>query len=1366
MAIRTTRWECEGGLDVVSPRGRRYRSAGAAQVLVNYLSREDGYRRLEGWERFDGRPAPSSSVDPAEQVRLRADVGDVPGDGPILGMFLFRGAVYALRAVEPEDGAAASPTALWRAGPTGWDEVHLGVAVRLSGVSVGLPPVGSWIGVDSLWYGEVVDAWRLSGTFEAGDARVGVVLRDLVPGSVRIADGQDVRTRLDVSYWKATFVLPGDGPGRVYPALSDQDETVLVARRLTPRDLPARDFTFDGLAAPPSGIGIDMDHRSVAWVLGGGRARPLRLPRTASYGTLDGVQRIPGPDAGALRRIAPTGDGFALDPACTRPVGLFGGPDTGGARWVLCAASRRVYAHATDPAGTRLPARDVDLSALPDVFPDTPDAGVVGVTTTGWGLEVDGTRRTRRAWVALRDGRFEPFSLPAAGAPVHQGLESQRIPLASDEDRVDAVFSNGSGSLLWAVVGGEAQAWSVDQARVRPGRGIPLDTLVGRAEAAVSDGRTVWVLDAHEEDTAGVCRAYGSSFLGNQYENDWAIPASGAGGIERPSNLVHVPEVQAVNLVPGTPAVRYAYAGAGLLRAFTRQGRTVAAPGGPFATGWTADPARNAALEPGIGQVAGMALSADGRRLLVLALAPGAARWRCRVYDLPLGAAPRETARSFDVDPALFGPADPAPRGMAVTAAGIVVLWMGRAGNARLLVWQEDGTYRADRGVDLGSRDVPAQGGITSWDGVVWIAQPTARRLNSRVMDGGARHGQSTTGSRRYRLPGERTDEPAADSLMPLAILVTPQPYSLGGRRVTRLTAEVCQAAGPVIRVLNAGVDFAAAQEHLRRAAYWPFPGAFGWDPVAQVVVAEYRPQQTLRRDATERTMLDLLGDRALMLSGPSGSVSLPFESASVSADRATSTGRRAVRYRWGAPGAAAQAALSGQEPGETITAEIRTLLEGPVPDPEAFGGGRVDGAAERYRMASITPRARVRTIEANFYGQDRQSAIYGVTGETRAFVFDGARLRLIDTGAEARGVFPAFVAEHAGHLFLGYRNGAILWGGLDPPLAFTAAAGAGELATGDEVTGLVGGYREALFIAGRHSMRVLKGTSARDFVMRELSREMGAVEHTLTVGQRLVCLDDRGMRAADQVEAHGDFAVSTLSQSVDPLIQRYRSRGMPVTAAFAWGSRSAWVVCFEGGDALCATWVTRIGRNGSYEAIEFSTLQLPATVRTAAVGEARDGTERVFFSMDGAEHAGRVYELGKGWSADGAPLEAVCAFGFNDFGAPDRMKAYRQVSVESRADLASKVALAVVFDDGRSGGALPAAGGVSLVSTTSSWDLVYWDAFQWDRGETPVARKHVRALGRNLSVLVASDPESVVPPHVLSAVFVGWIPRRIDRRI
>lgn len=107
---------------------------GEALALMNYeLNLSGNYQSVEGIERFDGQPAPSAVVlnpsdfekDEAMQTELilqreeRRDlIQQVPGSGPVRGVYFFNDQVIAFRDTESGDALK-----MFRSSATGWVEV-------------------------------------------------------------------------------------------------------------------------------------------------------------------------------------------------------------------------------------------------------------------------------------------------------------------------------------------------------------------------------------------------------------------------------------------------------------------------------------------------------------------------------------------------------------------------------------------------------------------------------------------------------------------------------------------------------------------------------------------------------------------------------------------------------------------------------------------------------------------------------------------------------------------------------------------------------------------------------------------------------------------------------------------------------------------------------------------------------------------------------------------------------------------------------------------------------------------------------------------------------------------------------------------
>jgi len=95
---------------------------GETLFMQNYVcDLSGGYRRIKGYERFDGRAAPSTATDDTAREALRTAIQTVPGNGPVRGVAMLKGEVYAWR-----DNAGGTACVLYKAGAAGWSAVPLG----------------------------------------------------------------------------------------------------------------------------------------------------------------------------------------------------------------------------------------------------------------------------------------------------------------------------------------------------------------------------------------------------------------------------------------------------------------------------------------------------------------------------------------------------------------------------------------------------------------------------------------------------------------------------------------------------------------------------------------------------------------------------------------------------------------------------------------------------------------------------------------------------------------------------------------------------------------------------------------------------------------------------------------------------------------------------------------------------------------------------------------------------------------------------------------------------------------------------------------------------------------------------------------
>lgn len=113
-----------GGLDVTTP--AIVARPGVARAAVNYEADMTGYRRMYGFERYDGRTSPTDAYNAAPDIvqgaidreAARDAITAVPGEGPVRGVWYYNGNLYAWR-----DNVGATACHMFVATPTGWQLV-------------------------------------------------------------------------------------------------------------------------------------------------------------------------------------------------------------------------------------------------------------------------------------------------------------------------------------------------------------------------------------------------------------------------------------------------------------------------------------------------------------------------------------------------------------------------------------------------------------------------------------------------------------------------------------------------------------------------------------------------------------------------------------------------------------------------------------------------------------------------------------------------------------------------------------------------------------------------------------------------------------------------------------------------------------------------------------------------------------------------------------------------------------------------------------------------------------------------------------------------------------------------------------------
>jgi hypothetical protein len=382
-----------------------------------------------------------------------------------------------------------------------------------------------------------------------------------------------------------------------------------------------------------------------------------------------------------------------------------------------------------------------------------------------------------------------------------------------------------------------------------------------------------------------------------------------------------------------------------------------------------------------------------------------------------------------------------------------------------------------------------------------------------------------------------------------------------------------------------------------------------------------------------------------------------------------------------------------------------------------------------------------------NFYGQQATEKMYGCNGKDRAFEFDGTVFVPISTKAAQDK--PAFILGHRRYLFVA-QGSSVMFSSIGEPTRWVAAEGAGEVAVGDTITNLVSMPGEALGIICNNSSHALTGADPTTWSLQVIRSDTGGRRKTAVVMSDVFLLDDRGVISLKAADAYGNFLDAVLSRMV-----QFSINDMKRATIGAYPNRSKGLYVLLGNDGSAVVMGVAQGKvNG------FTTLKYPINPVCVCSEENADGAERI---LVGAQD-GFVYEIDRGSSFDGLPMEAYCKVFFSHSKAPRMRKRYRRAVLDIDSNGYSEISFIPEFSYGTID--IPTHRSQQLISNGlgGAWDVSLWDRFAYDGAET-VSQPNLSVEGTGVNIALLFYMRSALDAgHVLQGAMVHYTPRRLER--
>lgn len=408
--------------------------------------------------------------------------------------------------------------------------------------------------------------------------------------------------------------------------------------------------------------------------------------------------------------------------------------------------------------------------------------------------------------------------------------------------------------------------------------------------------------------------------------------------------------------------------------------------------------------------------------------------------------------------------------------------------------------------------------------------------------------------------------------------------------------------------------------------------------------------------------------------------------------------------------------------------------------------GNLVAGVLTADKANVLQPGGRFEFVTYNFTGSTDTRRVYGCDGVNPAFEFDGTVFLPIYTGMATDN--PKFIKAHKGKLWLTYR-GSLQHSGDGSPYAWTIMAGADEIGIGDDITGMAVQPGDTLAIFARNSSYQLNGATNDTFSILPISNEVGALAYSVQVVGKTFMLDDRGIVVTDRTQVYGNFVQSTISQQVQPLIDKIRASAI---GCAVYRNRNQYRLYSSDGSGIIATF-------GEQGLIGMTRLLYPVKPVCFACCEDATGNDVVLFGAD----TGYVYQADVGSSFDGAPIEAYLRMPFNNISSPRLRKRFRKAVMEMSATAYASIRFQPEFSYGD-----PDIGTHRLQTgeTTGSggyWDVDNWDGFYYDARLVTTPEFSIEGTGLNMA-LIFYNSSAIDMGHVLQGMLIHFSNRRLSR--
>lgn len=390
----------------------------------------------------------------------------------------------------------------------------------------------------------------------------------------------------------------------------------------------------------------------------------------------------------------------------------------------------------------------------------------------------------------------------------------------------------------------------------------------------------------------------------------------------------------------------------------------------------------------------------------------------------------------------------------------------------------------------------------------------------------------------------------------------------------------------------------------------------------------------------------------------------------------------------------------------------------------------------------TMTGVSKIRSVKYNW----TEPRFLLVDGVNPAAYYNGTSyVQITDSNAPNN---PKYASEFASHMFLAGDSTDPTNVYFSAPLDetdYAPANGAGVINVGFNVVQLRK-FRNELFIFGTNNIKKIVGNSIADFVLQEVTNDLGCVasDSIIEIGGDLLFLGPDGLRPVSGTDRIGDVELETVSKSIQSIISDISiNQDLDGLNSVVIRQKSQFRLFFAASESTGVIGALKQSQSG----IGFEFGQLLGITATCADSGYIGQDE---FVLHG-DSTGKVHRQELGSSFDGVDIFSLFQTPYFHMGDPELRKNFLKVSTYLRSEGDATIAMAAIYDYEDQFVSNPTDFNLTTEGAAAFYNEAVFDASIYDGNPSPVVKTNISGSGTSISLRYVTNDQN--PSHSIQGL-------------